>query len=167
MSIFSRHNRRHLVWLHRDNARSKDWIILLEAHTIVGPSQQSFRVARATQERRIVRRLRSLRRQLFLIVEDYDPRIHVLFFCPQLCKYGQDGTLVPLRGDEIGNFIAQAIADKASGRRPWYGPAEAIPNKPLIEAAMLDEFDTLVVKAPALVPLLPAPLEAGNIGTRS
>jgi hypothetical protein len=84
-----------------------------------------------------------------------------LFFCPQLYKYDQDSTLVPLRGDEIGNFIAQAIADKAARRRPWYHPAEAIPSKPLIEAAMLDEFDTLAVEAPALVPLLPAPLEAG------
>jgi hypothetical protein len=96
MSIFSRHNRRHLVPLHCDNARSKDWIILLEANTIVGPSQESFRVARATQERRIVRRLWSLRRQLFLFVEGYD------------------------------------------------------------------EFDTLVVEAPRLVPPLPAPLEAGS-----
>jgi len=159
MSIFSRHNRCHLVPLHRDNARSKDWIILLEANTIVGPSQERFRVARATQERRIVRRMRSFRR-LFLVIEGYDPRVHVLFFCPQLYKYDQDGTLVPLRGDEIGNFIAQAIADKVASRRPWYHPAEAIPSKPFIEAEMLDEFDTLVVEAPALVPLLPARLAA-------
>jgi hypothetical protein len=162
MSIFSRHNRRHLVPLHRDNARSKDWIVLLEANTIVGPSQESFRVARTTQERRIVRPLRSFRR-LFLVVEGYDPRIHVLFFCPQLYKYDQDRTLVPMPGDEIANFIAQAIADKAGRRRPWYDPMDAIPNNPLIEAAMLDEFDTLVAEAPALVPLLPAPLKAGSL----
>ena len=104
--------------------------------------------------------MRSLRRRLFLAVEGYDPRIHVLFFCPQLYKHDRDGTLVPMRGDEIGNFIAQAIAGKVSRRRPWYDPTEAIPDKPLIEAAMLDEYDTLVVEAPALVPLLPARLEA-------
>ena len=161
MSIFSRHKRRHLVPLHRDNARSKDWIILLEANTIVGPSQESFRVARATQERRIVGRLWSLRRQLFLFIEGYDPRIHVLFFCPQLYKYDQDGTLVPLRADDIGKFIAQAITDQAARRRPWYHPAEAVSSKRLIEAPMIDEFDTLVVEAPPLVPLLPAPVEAG------
>ena len=72
MSIFSRQDRRHLVPLHRDNVRSKDWIILLEANTIVGSLHESFRVARATQQRRVVRRLRSLRRQLFLVVEGYD-----------------------------------------------------------------------------------------------
>jgi hypothetical protein len=121
--------------------------------------QESFRVARATQERRIVRRIRPFRR-LFLVIEGYDPRVHVVLFCPQLYKYDQNGTLVPLRGDEIGNFIAHAIADKAANRRAWYHPAEAIPSKPLIEASMLDEFDTLVVEAPALVPLLPARLTA-------
>jgi hypothetical protein len=159
MSIFSRYNRRHLVPLHRDNARSKDWIILLEANTIVGPAQETFRVARATQERRIVTRMRPFRR-LFLVVEGYDPRVHVLLFCPQLYKYDQNDVLVPLRGDEIGAFIAKAIADKAASRCPWYGPTQAIPTKPLIEASMLEEFDTLVVEAPPLVPLLPARLAA-------
>jgi len=157
------HDHRHLLPLRRDNARSKDWIILLEANTIVGPSRQSFRIAWATQERRIVRRLKSLRLQLFLVVEGYDPRIHVLFSCPQLYKYDRDGALVPMRGDEIGNFIAQAIADRAARRRPWYGPTEPIPSKSLILASMLDEFDTLVVEAPALAPLLPAPLEPGTL----
>lgn len=168
MSIFSRQDRRHLVPLHRDNVRSKDWIILLEANTIVGSLQESFRVARATQQRRVVRRLRSLRRQLFLVVEDYDPRIHVLFFCPQLYKHDQDGTLVPMRGEEIGAFIATAIADKAARRRPWYDPVEPLPDKPLIAAPMLDEFDTLVMEAPALAPLLPPPLEPATplLGSR-
>jgi len=111
-----------------------------------------------------VRRLWPLRRQLFLFVEEYDPRIHMLFFCPQLYQYDQDGTLVPLRADEIGKFIAQAITDQAARRRPWYHPAEAVSSKTLIQASMLDEFDTLVVEAPPLVPLLPAPLEAGSRG---
>jgi hypothetical protein len=159
MSIFPWRNRRHLLPVHRDNARSKDWVILLEANTIVGPSREPFRVARATQERRIVRRLRSLWRQRFLVVEDYDPRIHVLFFCPQLYKYERDGTLVPMRSDEIGRYIAHEIADKAARRRAWYDPAEPLPSKPLIAAAMLDEFDTLVVEAPALAPMLPGPLQ--------
>ena len=157
MSIFPWRNRRHLVPLHRDNARSKDWIILLEANTIVGPAQRSFRVAWATQERQVVRPLTSLWPQLYLVVEGYDPRIHVLFFCPQLYKYDRDGALVPLRGEEIGDFIAHAIADKAAQRRPWYDPMEAVPNRPLVAATMLDEFDTLLVEAPALAPLLPAP----------
>jgi len=159
MSIFSRRDQRHLIPLHRDNARTKDWLIMLEANTIVGPGQQSFRVAWATQERRVVRPLTSLWPQLFLVVEDYDPRIHVLFFCPQLYKYGRDGALVPLRGEDIGDFIAQAIADKAAKRRPWYDPMESVPNRPLVAAAMLEEFDTLLVEAPALAPLLPPPAQ--------
>ena len=161
MSIFSRRKRRQLLPLHRDNARSKDWIILLEANTIVGPSRETFRVAWATQERRVVRRLRSWRQQLFLVVEDFDPRIHVLFFCPQLYRHDHDGTLVPLRSDEIGKFIAQEIADKTARRRPWYEPIEALPNNPIIKVPMIDEFDTLVVEGPPLAPLLPPPLEAG------
>src|SRR5262245_608685 len=159
MSIFPWRNRRHLLPLHPDNARSKDWVILLEANTIVGPSRESFRVAWATQQRRIVRRPGSLWRQRFLVVEDYDPRIHVLFFCPQLYKYERDGTLVPMRSDEIGKYIAQAIADKAARRHPWYDPTQPVPGKPLIAAAMLDEFDTLVVEGPALAPMLPGPLQ--------
>jgi hypothetical protein len=159
MSIFSRRDRHHLIPLHRDNAGKKDWLIMLEANTIVGPQQRSFRVAWATQEQRVVRPLTSLWPQLFLVVEDYDPRIHVLFFCPQLYKYGRDGALVPLRGEEIGDFIAQAIADKAAKRRPWYDPMEPVPNRPLVAATMLEEFDTLLVEAPALAPLLPAPAQ--------
>jgi hypothetical protein len=159
MSIFSRRDRHHLIPLHRDNAGKKDWLIMLEANTIVGPEQQSFRVAWATQDRRVVRPLTSLWPQLFLVVEGYDPRIHVLFFCPQLYKYGRDGALVPLRGEEIGDFIAQAIADKAAKRRPWYDPMEPVPNRPLVAATMLEEFDTLLVEAPALAPLLPAPAQ--------
>jgi len=162
MSIFSRRKRRQLLPLHEDNARSADWIILLEANTIVGPSAESFRVARATQERRIVRRLRSFRQQRFLVVDGYDPRIHVLFFCPQLYRHDHDGTLVPLRSDEIGKFIAQAIADKAARRRPFYEPVEPVPDKPLVKVPMLDEFDTLVVEGPPLAPLLPAPLHTGS-----
>ena len=47
---------RHLIPIHDDNASSKDWIILLEAGTIVGASPDKLRVARATLERKIVTR---------------------------------------------------------------------------------------------------------------
>jgi hypothetical protein len=89
---FSRkYNSHHLVPVHRDNAGNRDWTILLEANTIVGPSQARFRVACATQERKIVRRLMSCKFQLFLTIRGFDPRIHVLFFCPQLYKHDEDG----------------------------------------------------------------------------
>jgi len=36
----------HLIPIHPDNTKSKDWVILLEAGTIVGPSPDKLRVAR-------------------------------------------------------------------------------------------------------------------------
>jgi hypothetical protein len=157
---FSRkYNSHHLVPVHRDNAGNRDWTILLEANTIVGPSQARFRVACATQERKIVRRLMSCKFQLYLTIRGFDPRIHVLFFCPQLYKHDEDGTLVAMQGEEIGKFIAHALHDKATVRRPWYNPMEVLPEKPLIGEAMLNEFDTLLVEPPGTRPLLTAPVE--------
>jgi hypothetical protein len=50
MSIFLRRVPRHLVPIDPLNATNKDWLILIEAGTIVGPSNERIRVARATQE---------------------------------------------------------------------------------------------------------------------
>ena len=56
MGLFRRKAPSHLIRIHPDNATSKDWIILLEAGTIIGPSPERLRVARATQERKIARK---------------------------------------------------------------------------------------------------------------
>jgi hypothetical protein len=56
MGILRRKVPSHLVPIHPDNATKKDWIILLEAGTIVGPSPERLRVARSTLERRIVKK---------------------------------------------------------------------------------------------------------------
>ena len=53
MAFLRRKDRRQLIPLHRDNARSDDWLILLEANTIVGPARKALRVACATRERNI------------------------------------------------------------------------------------------------------------------
>ena len=55
MGLFRRKVPSHLVRIHPDNAKSKDWVILLEAGTIIGPSPERLRVARATQERKLQR----------------------------------------------------------------------------------------------------------------
>jgi hypothetical protein len=166
MAFLRRKDRRHLIPLHRDNARSDDWLIVLEANTIVGPAQGALRVACATRERNIVTRLRSFKPQLFLRVEGYDPRIHVLLFCPQLYHYDKAGKLVPMRGDEIGTFLARALDDKTAVRRPWYGPRESLPGGPVVAETMLDDYDTLLVESPPTQPLLSAPVaEAPNAGT--
>ena len=82
MGIFRRKVPSHFVPIHPNNATSKDWIILLEANTIIGPSPERLRIARATLERRIVKKYNVLfRARHFLVVEGYDPRIHALYFC--------------------------------------------------------------------------------------
>ena len=77
----------------------------------------------------------------FLVLEGYDPRIHAVFFCPQLYKYDSEKKLVPLQGDEIGKLIAHAVEDGITERRPWYDPSEKLPDRPIIDAPMNTEFD--------------------------
>jgi hypothetical protein len=150
MGVFRNKGPSHLIPIDADNAASKDWVILLEAGTIVGPSPERLRVARSTLEKKIVRRYEPrLNVKHFLEVEGYDPRIHAVYFCPQLYKYDPDKKLVPLQGDEIGKLIAQALASGVKERRPWYEPSEKLPNQPIINTPA-DEFDTLVVDMPAV-----------------
>ena len=56
MGIFRRKVPINYIPIHPDNVRKKDWVILLEAGTIIGPSADKLRVARATLEKRIVRK---------------------------------------------------------------------------------------------------------------
>src|ERR1700693_4069482 len=75
MGLFRRKVPSHLIRIHPDNATSKDWVILLEARTIIGPSPERLRVARATQERKIAKKYNVwLRAEHFLVLEGYDPR---------------------------------------------------------------------------------------------
>src|SRR5207302_950413 len=148
MGIFRRKVSRHQIRIHPDNVRNKDWIVLLEAGTIVGPTPDKLRVARSTQERKVVRKYNIfLRVTYFLDLEGYDPRIHVVYFCPQLYKYDPDRKLVPLQGEEIGRLIAQALASGVKERRPWYEPSEKLQDQPIINAQK-DEFETIVVEMP-------------------
>jgi hypothetical protein len=150
MGLLRRKLPTHLIPVHPDNIASKDWVILLEAGTIVGPSPHKLRVARATQERKIVKRYTVfLRPEHFLVVEGYDPRIHAVYFCPQLYRYDPDKKLVPLQGEEIGKLIAHALESGITERRPWYEPSEQLPEEPIISSEMQTEFDTLVVEMPA------------------
>jgi len=149
MSIFRRKVPNHLIPVRPDNAIKKDWVILLEAGTIVGPSPERLRVARCTQERKIVKKYSILLRvEHFLFVEGYDPRIHALYFCPQLYRYDPDKKLVPLQGDEIGRLVAQALEGGVTERRPWYGPMEKMPDEPIVSSSMQTEFDSVVVEMP-------------------
>lgn len=149
MPVLDRKLPRHLIPIHHDNASSKDWIILLEAGTIVGPSPEKLRVARATLERKVVTKYDFfLRPRHFLVVEDYDPRIHAVYCCPQLYRQDEDKKLVPLHGEEIGKLIAHALEKGTKEAPPWYEPADRLPNEPVINATLLTELDSLVVEMP-------------------
>src|SRR5258708_36562283 len=87
MGLFRRKVPSHLIRIHPDNVTSKDWVILLEAGTIIGPSPEKFCVARATQERKIAKKYNVLvRAGHFLVLEGYVPQIYAVYFCPQLYK---------------------------------------------------------------------------------
>jgi hypothetical protein len=147
--MFERKLPRHLIPIHPDNATSKDWIILLEAGTIVGSSPEKLRVARSTLERKVVTKYDMfLRPAHFLVVEDYDPRIHAVYFCPQLYRHDTDKNLVPLHGDEIGKLIAHALEKGIKEGPPWYEPADKLPDEPIIHASMEPDLDSLVVEMP-------------------
>ena len=149
MGIFRRKVPSHLIPVHPDNAAKKDWVILLEAGTIVGPSPERLRDARSTLERKVIKKYNILlRAQHYLLVDGYDPRIHALYFCPQLYRYDPDKKLVPLQGEEIGRLIAQSLEGGVNERRPWYEPYEKLPDQPIINAQMNQEFDTVVVEMP-------------------
>jgi len=150
MGLLKRKVPSHLVPVHSHNSAKKDWVILLEAGTIVGPTPERLRVARATQERKIVKKYNILlRAQHFLVMDGYDPRIHAVYFCPQLYRYDADNKLVPLQGEEIGQLIAHALEGGVTPRRPWYEPSERMPDQPAISGKLQSEFDTVVVELPA------------------
>ena len=149
MSIFQRKVPNHFIRIDPDNTTNKDWLILLEAGTIVGPSPRKLRVARCTQERKVVKRYNLLlQAKYYLDVEGYDLRIHAVYFCPQLYKYDSEKKLVPLYGEEIGKLISQALESGIKERRPWYLPSADLPTEPAINGSIEPEFDTLVVDMP-------------------
>jgi hypothetical protein len=95
MGVFRREVPTHYVPVHPDNIGKNDWIVLLEA--------------------------RNDRWSLgCLVLEGYDPRIHTLYFCPQLYAYDSDNKLVALEGEEIGKLLAQAVQHGVVERQPWY-----------------------------------------------
>lgn len=156
VGLFRKNTQNDLVPIHPDNISTNDWMILLEVGTILGLSPQRIRVARWMQERKIVKKYDMfLRAKYFVVVEGFNPRIHALYFCPQLYRRDSE-KLVPLEGAEIGELIAHAVEASAAERRPWYEPMERLPQEPLINSTVLGEFDTLVVDVPPKRDALPA-----------
>jgi hypothetical protein len=94
-------------------------------------------VAQATKERKIVKKDNLLpRAKHYLVMDGYDPRIHALYFCPQLYQFDADHQLVPLEGEEIGKLIVQAAEGGVIEKRPWYEPSEKSSAEPIINAPM-------------------------------
>ena len=149
MGMFRRKVPLHYISVHPDNIAKKDWIILLEAGTIVGPSAEKLRVALATKEKKVVTKYNIfLRPEHFLVLDGYDPRIHALYYCPQLYKYDGDKTLVPLDGEEIGKLVAQAVQNGVVEKQPWYPPSEMLSRAPIVNGNMNIDFDRVVVDVP-------------------
>ena len=146
MGIFRRKVPRHYVPIDAENVAKKDWAILLEVGTIVGEPHEKIRVAVATLDKKIATKHNIfLRKSYFLVLDGYDPRIHALYFCPQLYKHEKDGTLVPLKGEEIGKLLAQSVKDGVREKQPWYEPMSKVPGEPVISASVKPEFDTMTV----------------------
>src|SRR5947207_217529 len=152
MGLFRRKVPIHYIRVHPDNIAKKDWIILLEAGTIVGPSAEKLRVALATKEKKVVRKYNIFfKPEHYLVLEGYDPRIHALYFCPQLYKHDADNRLVPLEGEEIGKLLAQSLESGVVEKQPWYEPSVRLPDQPIVNAATTTrEFDTMIVDSPQL-----------------
>jgi hypothetical protein len=147
MGIVKRNVPRHFIPIHPDNIASKDWIVLLEAGTIVGRSNEKLRVAVATLERKIVTKYNIfLRKKHYLVLDGYDPRIHALYFCPQLYKLDTDNKPVALDGEDIGRLLAQSVRDGVVEKQPWYEPSETLPGQPVIAAPTKTNFDSLIIE---------------------
>lgn len=158
MGLFRRKVPLHYIPVHPDNIAKKDWIILLEAGTIVGPSAEKLRVALATKEKKIVRKYNIfLRPEHFLVLDGYDPRIHALYYCPQLYRYDGDKALIPLEGEEIGKLVAQAVQNGVVEKQPWYPPSEMLTRQPVVTGSMNIDFDRVVVDSPVAT----TPAQAG------
>ena len=72
MGFFRKNLSNDLVPIDPDNISNKDWVILLEAGTIIGPSPQRIRVARWMQEKKIVKKYDMfLRTKYFIVVEGF------------------------------------------------------------------------------------------------
>ena len=100
MGIFRRKVPSHYIPIHPENITKKDWVILLEVGTIVGSPAEKIRVAVATLDKKIVTKYNIfLRKAHYLVLGGYDPRIHALYFCPQLYKYNSDKQPVALEGE--------------------------------------------------------------------
>jgi hypothetical protein len=142
MGIFRRKVPHYYIPIHPDNITMDDWVILLEAGTIVGPKKEKLRVAKATKEKKIKRKYNIfLRKKHFLVLEGYNPRIHALYFCPQLYRSDDDNNLVPLEGEDMGRLLAESVQDGVVEKEPWYEPLDKMPGKPIRRT----NFDTLVV----------------------
>jgi hypothetical protein len=146
MGLFRRKVPNHYIPIHPDNVTKRDWLILLEAGTIVGQRPEKLRVALATVEKKIVRRYNVfLQPKSFLVLPGYDPRIHALYFCPQLYSYDTDSALIPLEGEEIGKLVAQAVQESVVEKQPWYKPSDQLPSHSVISESAQMDFDTVVV----------------------
>jgi hypothetical protein len=147
MDIFRTTAPNHYVPIHPDNVNKRDWLILLEVGTIVGPDAYNIRVAKATLEKTIAKKYNIfLGKKYFVVLEGFDPQIHVLYFCPQLYKRDMEGNLVALEGEEIGDLLVQAFRNGAVKGEVWYRPSDILETPPILGKSTNIDLDTLIGK---------------------
>jgi hypothetical protein len=78
-------------------------------------------------------------------IHEFTPYIFVLNFTNMILRK----KLVSLQGDEIGRLVANALEGGIVDRRPWYQPADKLPDQPIISVPFQTDFDSLVVEMPA------------------
>jgi hypothetical protein len=86
VGFFRKNLSNDLVPIDPENISNKDWVILLEAGTITGPSPQRIRVARWMQEKKIVKKYDMFLRTKYFIVVLHRAlpdlqRMKLLLFC--------------------------------------------------------------------------------------
>ena len=135
----------HYVPIHPDNVNTRDWLILLEVGTIVGPAPHNLRVAKATLEKTIAKKYDVfLRKKYFIVLDGYDAQIHVVYFCPQLYKRDREGNLIALEGEEIGDLLVQAFRNGTVKRQVWYHPSDKSESQPIIGKSTNIDLETII-----------------------
>ena len=132
----------HVIPVNSQNATSSDWVILLEAGTIIGPSPERLRVARSTLERKIVKKYTLAHR-----VGDTSLGGQGIACVKKAERRARHHSMRQHISTQA--LAAHAVEGGITERRPWYDPSEKLPDRPIIDAQMNMEFDTVVVPSPA------------------
>jgi hypothetical protein len=73
----------------------------------------------------------------YRLVSAFAPKATQLLRAREMTRWARNG------------LIAHAVEGGITERRPWYDPSEKLPDRPIIDAEMNVEFETLIVDIPS------------------